>query len=813
MDSHPHNSGYLLKTMDSNRSGFLLLKQASDFASRSLKFVWDAQQQVFRLEQQQPHFFPEITPEAALAVLKATPVRVIDNYGQIGGIAKDDDQQGFWVKPDWQSQNWYPVQAGTDDADAQSIGDLNLAAVRLQGNNRFTDVHLGGGSLAGLAIQGDDDAVLLVDLQRRWQQRCALDIQPQRLWVDEQRRVWLIGQFQDDDGHLQHGLAMAKGEPLPQPYPPPALQFYPQISNPNALQQQWRQSLTGYQGLLALCADEQFLYVLAFRQSADGFRQHVIIRPLNDQPDQSLQDIQLPVELPFATDCAVVAPDRLALLVPSQTHQTKSCDCPVVILDRVQATARVSGERYRMLSLQSARFFHGLDGKLRYQSAQGPKPLLPLPQARFPRHGVCILDVPLDAGSPDLLWHRVYLEACIPAGCSLQVYARSYDDAADKSQTDWQLQPEPLWLPQASELPWYSGWKTPEKPYQGLYQILLQRESGSVREMRGRFLQLKIQMNGDGRHTPAIHSIRAYIPRFSWQQQYLPSHFHQQQRPVMGDQRPANGADFRERMLAAFEGMSTPLEDRVAASELLVDPQSAPGFQLQRLADMLGVDLPEHWPLQRQRDWLAFSGQLQRQRGTMAGLCLALDIATDGGVSRGEVIPVEHFRLRRTLSTILGLDLSDQQHPLTLGTGQSGNSIVGDSLILSADNAREFLALLAPELVKQNADDQRIVAEFFDRYSHRITVILHGPAAQQQASVASILQQQLPAHLQWAIKLSDYAFVPGLSPLLQIDSYLQRTPAWKKLILDRIHLGRDSVLQNAIALAPELAMASVKSGE
>ncbi|MCQ8131037.1 phage tail protein, partial [Methylomonas sp. WSC-6] len=197
----------------------------------------------------------------------------------------------------------------------------------------------------------------------------------------------------------------------------------------------------------------------------------------------------------------------------------------------------------------------------------------------------------------------------------------------------------------------------------------------------------------------------------------------------------------------------------------------------------------------------------------MAGLCLALDIATDGGVSRGQVIPVEHFRLRRTLATILGLDLSDEQHPLTLGTGQSGNSIVGDSLILSADNAREFLALLAPDLIKDNADDRRIVAEFFDRYSHRLTVILHGPAGEHLAGVRRILRQQLPAHLQWAVKTSDYSFIPGLSPLLQIDSYLQRTPAWKKLILDRIHLGRDGLLQNAIALAPELATAPAPAGD
>lgn len=799
--------------MDSNRTSFLLLKDAGDFASRSLKFVWDGSQQAFRLEQQQAHFFPEITPEQALLAWQNAPARVIDNYGQIGAISADGKR--FQVKADWQGSQWRDVRASSDNPDAQSIDQLTLAPVVAPDFSRFVDLHIGGGSLAALAASGAENALVAMDLQRRWQQRCALDFVPERLCVDSRRRVWLAGTYPGTDGNSQAAIAMAQGEPLPQPYHPPALAFYPQTANPHALQQQWRQDAEFYHGLLAMCADRDSLYLLVYRQTAQGYRQHLLIRALSDAVDSPIVDVELPEELPFAIDCSIVAPDRVALLVPKAPVETdrRQWDCPVVTLDRQQGTARLGGERYRMLSLHSPRFITGLDGKTHYQSEQGPMPLLPLPQARFPRNGVCILDKALDAGSPDLLWHRLYLEACIPAGCALQVYARAYDDPDGKSTADWQLQPEPLWLPLASELPFYAGWKTPQQPYQGLYQILLQRQSGACRELRGRFLQLKLQMNGDGRHTPAIHAIRAYMPRFSWQQQYLPRHFHQLERPVAGDMRPANSADFRERLLAAFEGQWTPIEDRVAAGEILADPQSAPALQLQTLAGMLGVALPEHWPLQRQRDWLSFSGQLQRQRGTMAGLCLALDIATDGGVSRGQVIPVEHFRLRRTLATILGLDLSDEQHPLTLGTGQSGNSIVGDSLILSADNAREFLALLAPDLIKDDADDRRIVAEFFDRYSHRLTVILHGPAGEQQATVRRILRQQLPAHLQWAVKTSDYSFVPGLSPLLQIDSYLQRTPAWKKLILDRIHLGRDSLLQNAIALAPELATALVSAGD
>ena len=111
--------------MDSNRTAFLLLKAAGDFASRSLKFVWDGDQQAFRLEQQQAHFFPEITPEQALSAWQNALARVIDNYGQIGAISADGKR--FQVKADWQGSQWLDVRASSDNPDARSMDQLTLA--------------------------------------------------------------------------------------------------------------------------------------------------------------------------------------------------------------------------------------------------------------------------------------------------------------------------------------------------------------------------------------------------------------------------------------------------------------------------------------------------------------------------------------------------------------------------------------------------------------------------------------------------------------------------------------------------------------
>ncbi|MEJ2436032.1 MAG: urease accessory protein UreD [Pseudolabrys sp.] len=257
----------------------------------------------------------------------------------------------------------------------------------------------------------------------------------------------------------------------------------------------------------------------------------------------------------------------------------------------------------------------------------------------------------------------------------------------------------------------------------------------------------------------------------------------------------------RERFLAAFEGMLTPIEGRIAAAETLIDPHAAPAPMLPALAAMLGQNLPAHWPESRRRRLLAQTGQLQRRRGTYAGVCLALDILTDGALARGEIVVVENFRLRRTMATLLGIDMDDRHHPLTLGTAQSGNSIVGDSLILSEEDARAFLALFDPELAR--IDERAAVRAFFDRYSHQVSVLLHGPARALHQAVAEQLRRSMPAHLQWRILETDHPFVLGLAPLLMVDTFLEAAPPPARVTLDATYLGREGLLRNPVAFSPE----------
>ncbi|MCP4519072.1 MAG: phage tail protein, partial [Delftia sp.] len=209
----------------------------------------------------------------------------------------------------------------------------------------------------------------------------------------------------------------------------------------------------------------------------------------------------------------------------------------------------------------------------------------------------------------------------------------------------------------------------------------------------------------------------------------------------------------------------------------------------------------------RQRRLLQCATLIQQYKGTLPGVNLALDVATDGGVQRGEVVLVENFRLRRTLATILGRNMDDATHPLTLGTGMSGNSIIGDSLILSDMNAQEFLALFAPELADE--EETKAVNAFFDKYAHKLSVLLHGRARQQKNAVMETLSEQIPAHLQWSIIETERPFILGTSPLLSVDTYLEQRPDPEPVILNQTLIGQEGLLKNPVAFSPRDINASL----
>ena len=697
-----------MATLNANGSDFLLLAGAPDFRTDEPDvFHWDAQTGVLRMTEHDQPRITNLPRSQALEAWAATLPLSEDRFGQLGVLSEDKKALHYALA--WPITDTDPVRVTSETGRGADTEAAIFDPVTAPEDAVFTDLHLGQTNRAALTYSNGSSrhGLTVVDLARRWQDRVALPSPALRVWVDPLERIWAA----DDER-----LWLIKGGPLPQPYHPRPERFEPVDIEPDPLRLLWQRPLVPGWRLLALAADEDFLYALIWQEAAGepGHRQVILRRPLIETAEAPLDFFELPATTPFALDLRTVGPDQIALMIPADPEDSRfdKCDLPIIALEIREDGTRLAQpvtRRYPQPSQEAPRFVAAADGTVKIRTKDGVRGLWPLPQMRYPASAEAVLTPPLDSGTPGSQWHMISLDACIPIGTGLAIEVRAYD--SDLPEGRWHWQPAPAWSPLASELPFHAGRFSPKAEREGLFQILLQRDDGAVRQLTGRRLQLRLRFEGDGRHSPAIAAMRVYLPRASWQEVYLPAHF-RQHAPAADVASPANGADLRERLLASFEAMLTPVEDRVAAAEDWLSPKAAPADHLDRLAGLIGGELPAHWPDDRRRRWLTSLSAIQRTKGTLKGLCLALDIATDRAVARGQVVPVENYRLRRTMATILGIDLDDRDHPLTLGSGQSGNSIIGPSLILSDETARDFVALFAPELAESTGDAEAVEAFF-----------------------------------------------------------------------------------------------------
>lgn len=273
----------------------------------------------------------------------------------------------------------------------------------------------------------------------------------------------------------------------------------------------------------------------------------------------------------------------------------------------------------------------------------------------------------------------------------------------------------------------------------------------------------------------------------------------------------ATPADFLSRLLANFEGVLTTLEDRVAAAHLATDPATVPEAQLDWLAGWIGVAFDPVLPAARRRAWLAEAPRLARWHGTRRGLSLALDVATGGGVAGGEIVVVEDFRLRRLLATLLGVDLSDEGDPLLPGPHRSGNSVVGDSLVLGdlgdlgEEATAELLALFRADVAATAAERDAVLA-FLGRLAHRATVLVHAEVEPQDLGlIRRVAELEAPAHVEVRVEPATWPLLVGVASLVGVDTYLgpPRRPRAARVQVSALGMG-DVLLQQP-TLDPRLA--------
>lgn len=802
---------------DVNGSPFYLIADAADFTAFA-GTEWDADCRVLTLSRRAARMLPARDVAAARAARKSTPHLVRDAAGRLGRISTDglrievQEADGSWAAIVDRAGNPVKPRAGT-----------------------FVGMGLGGGyRLALIAADAGACWLHLFDLRNRIPLDAA-DNPPLPVDADpDATDVAVAG-----DGVVavlgRTAVLVARGGPAEAAFERPTDRFGPESSNPHPL------TLIGIEptrpGFAPVAIAAGAGRFAALVESAVGAQCVSVI----DRLAGTRHDYDLPSTLPAFNDLAYLDANQVALAAPSGDPSFRDRDLLVAALSP-GAGLVLSGDRYPRSGPGPARFADSADGSAWYVSPEGARPVLRLPHPGFLAGGAALRSG-LREGDPDTVWHRAYAEAALPPGAALTLWARAGGapailagdppevaeallaallgaSAAGATVCDGVPNPaDPAFVPvvaalngrlaaapfhkqpplaacsQASELPFHTGFGGG-----ALYETLLQRTRGENRRLQGGMLDLAFVLTGDGRHSPAVSACRVYAPRFSYHEQYLPKLFRQTSGSNEADTTDrALAPDFRERMLASLEGILTPLEGTVAAAEWLLDPEATPVDKLPWLASFLGNTVDTSWPEARQRRSISAAGALLRSRGTYGGVCLALDVATDGGVQRGEVVVVENYRLRRTMATILGIPMDDSNNPLTLDGRVSGNSIVGDTLILADDVAREFLALFAPGVATTN--EKAAVQEFFDRYAFRVTVLLHGAARRFQALVKRTMQREMPAHIGWDVFGTDHSFVLGLGPLLGVDTFLDPPAPPRPVTLDVSVLTRDAVIHDAGTLA------------
>lgn len=832
--------------MDANRQRFWMLANVADWPDTpaSIGLEYDKACRRLRLRDRPPKLPGSLIAQAAEDLL-AVPARAIDPFGTIA----------FWNATARSVQ----VTGGSSVTD-------NPITIYVSGpTERVADMAMGYDDVLYLALQDPTarPAIGMFDPRGRWRHppvfRIDLgnDFTPDRLAADPSGGVWMLDRDQLKLGRVR-GLPLRDGQPpeysattfRPEPEnpAPPRFEIDPNLPR-------WK---TATERPVAIACSPEGRLALITWDTAD--RTWLYLRDTNGiwAEGRMLQNAGKPASLAWYSRTHLVVLPAKRLLEngqPSMTREALAFDP-----DDESDTLHPAGIFLPVRDLHvEALFMQGVTLPPRYPIAiYRHAALLPLSTASYAGEDTTRLARVIDCEKEQAVWHRLCLEAIFPPGCGAIVELFATDDPDKKivAENEWHphlfgevttppLQvtpagnnlsanllapPRGAWSSSASEIPHHPGLLgcPLERGRAGLFVALVQKRGRRVRRLLGRYLHTRVTLFGAGHRTPEIAALRIYESRFSYRDQYLAEVYREENfgadAEVVG---PASGADFLERFLHLFESVLTPLEDRVAAAQVLMDAWSAPEEGLEWLASWIGVVFDPAFSRQHQRAWLAAAHRLFQTRGTLAGLQLALEIATGGrlvrqrigeretelphggGVTGGEVLVLEDFRLRRTFATILGANLSLADDPLLPGLIASANSRVGDTLFLGDAEKVELLALFRDAFSAdpaKRAEEIAAVREFYARLANRVTIFVHNEVTPTDFRLlARIAEQEAPAHLKIRVVPASYPLLVGLASLVEVDTYLGPTRRPGIVQLNKSRVGEGDFIRRRPSLDPRVS--------
>lgn len=420
-------------------------------------------------------------------------------------------------------------------------------------------------------------------------------------------------------------------------------------------------------------------------------------------------------------------------------------------------------------------------------------------EPRFATEGV-VETFALDSGVFACVWHRLFLDACVPPGTEISVEARTADTLpprelrraprppADRATP---LPEDPAWPPLGTRAPQEDiGWSplglldrrpafadTPDPPFarslpsEDAYHAARGEAAappdamvtleGVIKAPPGRWLFLRITLRGTARRAPSLFALRATCPRPSMLD-LLPAHWR-------GDPVAAEATD---RALALFEGFRTETAQRIAALKLLLGATTAPREALDWLAGFVALSFDARIGEPVRRSLLAEAATLWRRRCTLPGLARLLSI-----LAQAPVQIIEGYRLRRSTVATLGgamlgpgLQIGAQDSDEEAGEAwEEALALRHAALQLRRAAARAEGGTPCPaEDPPAPLDDDPLI-RFHRRFAHRFTVLVPARRCDDLEGVLELATEtHKPAHTIHTLCWLDAGFRLGAGSLVGI---------------------------------------------
>lgn len=216
------------------------------------------------------------------------------------------------------------------------------------------------------------------------------------------------------------------------------------------------------------------------------------------------------------------------------------------------------------------------------------------------------LTAALDSGIPRCTWHRIRIDALVPDNSALAIAVATSEIPNPAPQGlnrgIWAAFPD-------AGAPHPDDWQELEP---GVTDALIQQPAG-------RYLFVRVRLQGDGSATPRVRRIHLDFPRAT-SADLLPAVY-------LDD---AAGGAFTERFLSLFDASLDTVAETVRRFPALLHGDAAPPEVLPWIARFLSVALDESWSVAARRRVLAGAPELFRKRGTLPGLERAIQLAYDG---------------------------------------------------------------------------------------------------------------------------------------------------------------------------------------